>query len=48
MENFEFCTGTDIVFGRDTERHLAEKLKPYGKKILMVYGGESIKKKWSF
>ncbi len=44
MKNFEFCVGTDIVFGRDTEKYLADKIRPYGKKILMVYGGGSIKK----
>lgn len=44
MKNFEFYVGTDIVFGRDTEKYLADKIRPYGKKILMVYGGGSIKK----
>lgn len=44
MKNFEFCVGTHIVFGKDSEEKLPELLKPYGKKILMTYGGGSIKK----
>lgn len=44
MKNFEFCVTTDILFGVGQETHLPEKLKPYGKKILLTYGGGSIKK----
>lgn len=44
MKNFEFCVGTDIIFGKDSEKQLSEKLKPFGKRILMVYGKGSIKK----
>lgn len=44
MKNFEFCVTTDILFGVGQENHLPEKLKPYGRKILLTYGGGSIKK----
>ncbi len=44
MKNFEFCVTTDILFGVGQEAHLPEKLKPCGRKILLTYGGGSIKK----
>ncbi len=44
MNNFEFSMSTDVLFGKGQEAHLPEKLKPYGKKILLTYGGGSIKK----
>lgn len=44
MKNFEFCVTTDILFGSDQESHLPTKLNAYGKKILLAYGGGSIKK----
>lgn len=44
MKNFEFCVTTDVLFGKEQEVNLSEKLKPYGNKILLTYGGGSIKK----
>ena len=44
MKNFEFYVPTDVLFGRNQEKNLPEKLKTYGKKILMTYGGGSIKR----
>ena len=44
MINFEFCVTTDILFGAGQESQLPEKLKAYGRKILLTYGGGSIKK----
>lgn len=44
MNNFEFCVPCDILFGEGQEEHLPEKLKAYGNKILLTYGGGSIKK----
>ena len=44
MNNFEFHLTTDILFGRNQEDALKEKLKPFGNRILMTYGGGSIKK----
>lgn len=44
MRNFEFCVPTDVLFGVNQEEALPEKLSVYGKKILLIYGGGSIKK----
>ena len=44
MKNFEFCVPTDVLFGRDQEKQLPQKLAGFGKKILMTYGGGSIKR----
>lgn len=44
MNNFNFCVPTDIRFGRDQIECLPDELAKYGKKVLLVYGGGSIKK----
>jgi len=45
MENFEFYVPTKIVFGKKTEEKIGKILKKDGiKKVLFVYGRESIKK----
>lgn len=44
MNNFCFCVPTDIRFGKNQIECLPEELKKYGKKVLLVYGGGSIKK----
>ena len=44
MNNFNFCVPTDIRFGKGQIACLPEELKKNGKRILMVYGGGSIKK----
>jgi len=45
MENFEFFNPTRIIFGKGTENKIGEILKRNKiKKILFVYGKESIKK----
>ena len=44
MNNFTFCVPTDIRFGRDQIECLPEELKKYGKRVLLVYGGGSIKR----
>ena len=43
MYNFCFYVPTKIYFGKDQITHLSE-LKDYGKKVLLVYGGGSIKR----
>ncbi|MCC8154580.1 MAG: iron-containing alcohol dehydrogenase [Tannerellaceae bacterium] len=43
MTNFEFCNPVKIVFGKRTIQRLPF-LIPEGSKVLMVYGGGSIKK----
>ena len=44
MENFQFCIGTNILFGKGQISHLPEVVKPFGKRILLTYGGGSIKR----
>ncbi|MEG3031714.1 MAG: iron-containing alcohol dehydrogenase [Enterococcus sp.] len=44
MNNFTFNVGTDIRFGKDRLGELAPVLTDFGKTILLVYGGDSIKK----
>jgi alcohol dehydrogenase YqhD (iron-dependent ADH family) len=44
MQNFEFQNPTKIIFGRDAEEKLPALLKAYGKRVLLHYGGGSIKK----
>lgn len=44
MNNFKFHARTDIRFGRDQIMNLPEIIKPFGKNVLLVYGGGSIKK----
>ena len=43
MNNFEFQAPTKIIFGRDTIKQVANEI-PKNKKILMTYGGGSIRK----
>lgn len=44
MNNFRFHAYTDIRFGKGQIETLPEVISPYGKKVLLVYGGGSIKK----
>lgn len=44
LGNFEYCNPTKLYFGDDSLQYLNTELKNYGKKILLVYGGGSIKK----
>jgi len=44
MNNFTFNIPTDIRFGKNQIECLPGELAKYGKKVLMVYGGGSIKK----
>lgn len=44
MNNFNFCIPTDIRFGKGQVECLPEELAKYGKKVLLVYGGGSIKR----
>lgn len=44
MNNFTFHIPTDIRFGKDQVRCLPAELAKYGKKVLLVYGGGSIKR----
>ncbi len=42
--NFEFCNPTKIFFGKGAIENLEAELKGYGKTVMLVYGGGSIKK----
>lgn len=45
MENFSFHCQTELIFGKDTQKLVGEKIREYGgKKILLHYGGGSIKR----
>ena len=44
MFNFEFCSPVRLVFGKDTHYQIGELLKPHAKKVLLHYGGGTIKK----
>lgn len=44
MLNFDLHIPTRILFGRDTQKEIGALLKPYAKKVLLHYGGSSIKK----
>lgn len=42
--NFVFQNTTKIYFGKDKLLHLAEEIKQYGSRVLLTYGGGSIKR----
>ena len=44
MENFDHKCPTRIIFGKDTHKKIGEYLAPHAKKVLLHYGGGSIKK----
>ena len=44
MENFEFLSPTKIIFGRGVEERVGKETKRYAAKVLLHYGGGSIKR----
>ncbi|NLC17035.1 MAG: iron-containing alcohol dehydrogenase [Clostridiales bacterium] len=45
MQNFEFYNPTHLVFGKDTQKRVGELVKKHnGNRVLVVYGGGSVKK----
>ena len=44
LGNFTYCNPTRLYFGKDAMKGLEEELPKYGKNVLLVYGGGSIKK----
>ncbi|MDN5317553.1 MAG: alcohol dehydrogenase [Thermoanaerobacterium sp.] len=44
MENFDFVCPTKIIFGKETEIRVGEEVKKYSNKIMLIYGGGSIKR----
>ncbi len=43
MDNFEFCNPTKVIFGRGTEAQVGKETAAYSKKVLLHFGGGSIK-----
>ncbi len=50
MINFEFSNTTEIIFGKDTQKQVGEKVRKYSdcKKLLLVYGSDRIKRNGLF
>ncbi|MFB1082455.1 iron-containing alcohol dehydrogenase [Jeotgalibacillus sp. JSM ZJ347] len=44
MDTFTFYNPVKLIFGKDQVEQLKEEVPKYGNKVLMVYGGGSIKK----
>ncbi|MCM3600558.1 iron-containing alcohol dehydrogenase [Robertmurraya korlensis] len=44
MDNFTFFNPTKLIFGKGTLEQLKAEVPQYGKKVLLVYGGGSIKR----
>lgn len=44
MENFIYSVPTTIYFGKGQVKHIGEIVSTYGKRVLLVYGGGSIKR----
>ena len=44
MQNFDYQTPTRLIFGKGVVEKLPEVMEQFGKKILLTYGGGSIKK----
>lgn len=43
LGNFSYSNPTKLYFGDDAQKNLSEELKHYGTKVLLTYGGGSIK-----
>ncbi len=46
--NFNYYNPTKIYFGEDSLKNLSEELNKYGKNVMFIYGGGSIKKNGIF
>lgn len=44
MENFQFQNPTKLIFGKGTLKSLQSEIPAYGKRVLLLYGGGSIKR----
>ena len=43
MVNFQFYNPTKIIFGKDMYKQVGDEVQKYTSRILMVYGGKSLK-----
>ena len=48
MDDFVFHNTTKIIFGRGTESRVGGEAKAFASKVLIVYGGGSVKKSGLF
>jgi alcohol dehydrogenase YqhD (iron-dependent ADH family) len=48
MLNFSFYSPARLIFGKDSENQIGDLLKPHASKVLLHYGGGSIKKSGLF
>ncbi|MBD3109010.1 iron-containing alcohol dehydrogenase [Bacillus sp. AGMB 02131] len=44
MNKFSYCNPTKLIFGKNTVEAITQEVPQYGKKVLVVYGGGSIKR----
>lgn len=44
LGNFIYANPTKLYFGDEAQKNLAEAIKPFGNKVLLTYGGGSIKR----
>lgn len=44
MLNFDYANKTRIIFGKGTHKQAGEIIKPYARKVMLIYGGESVKR----
>ena len=44
LGNFSYCNPTKLYFGDNSLENLNSELKKYGKNVILVYGGGSVKK----
>lgn len=44
MENFTFYNPAKIIFGKGTENQVGKEMKKLGSRVLLVYGGGTIKR----
>ena len=44
LGNFTYCNPTKLYFGDDVRKNLNDELTLYGPKVLLTYGGGSIKR----
>jgi hypothetical protein len=44
MENFQIQIPTNLIFGKNTQHKIGELIKPLAKKVLLHYGGGTVKK----
>ena len=47
MENFAYKNPTKLIFGKGQLEQLKNEIPHYGKRVLLVYGGGSIKRNGS-